>query len=418
MNKVLNIAISLILVVMLLSVPAMADDAQLQADALVKNMTVLNGNYDDGDSPVGNTGDANDPGLFEIEPDPLGDAARGNVGHFIKHSELTIVMANKNKVYVDFDFNFGSDTTNFSLGVRDGTTKGVTYCWSIKPGSSNGASIELNKWYSAKCVIDYVNKKQNITILDSEGTVLAGPTEVNLKFTGTNPSHLRFRSYTTSSVYIDNLVVKEDVAWPELDSLAGSEGEAVPVYTNNKLVLNMTQEMKTVTPADISLVNNITGDEIPANEVTVSGKQITIIPSKVLQSSTKYTLTLYGTAVGKYGSYPIEDEYSVDFITSARDFDLTDAQFTPNGNKLTAVASFVNNTDEEKIPVVMMSAYNSEGRITAISYVSVNVPSDGNIYQSDSLEITVPDGGYARLTAIGSFDDTAPVNNNIYTFRY
>ena len=82
------------------------------------------------------------------------------------------------------------------------------------------------------------------------------------------------------------------------------------------------------------------------------------------------------------------------------------------------MASFVNNTDEEKIPVVMMSAYNSEGRITAISYVSVNVPSDGNIYQSDSLEITVPDGGYAKLTAIGSFDETAPVNNNIYTFKY
>lgn len=383
--------------------------AQASADDIV-HLRVLNGNYDDGDSP---TGSGN--GMFEIVSDPGGDTTRGKVGSIDGHVEISYSISNNNKIYVSYDFRTTSSGDRLRLGLRNSSAS-VKYIFDLGADKFGGVSIKHNEWYTAHCVIDYSAGKQSLSIVDSAGNVLLDPTESTLSFSG-SPTHIRFRSENdTEKMYIDNIVVEEDIIVSKLDKVTGSDGEANPLYTNNVLKIEMTGNMGDVTENHISLVRDIDGSAVPISSVAVSGNVLTLTLGKALQSASAYTLSVLSTAPMKYKSTPVGVDMSAQFVTSSREIDITDVAFTSDGTGITCVATLENATASDASVVIMISAFDTNGRVTGINYTTVNVNAIDSA-ASSPLQIPVSSGGYVKVIGISNFNTLAPLNNNIYTYR-
>lgn len=387
----------------------------MAADAAprVSTVTILNGNYDDGDSPAATpqTDDAN--AEFNIVTDPGSDASRGKVGSLKGHVELSKAITNENKIYVSYDFRPTSTGDRLRLGIRDSVSKGVTYIFDLNGGSFAGVDINSNEWYTAHCIINYSTGKKSLSIVDSAGNVKLSPTESALGFSGT-PSHIRFRLEKNDLIYIDNIIVKEDIVLADLERVTGSNGEEKPLYTSNLLKVEMTENMGSVTDEHISVTRDIDGSHIPIRQIVVNGKILTLTLGKSLQSSSVYTLTVLKDAPMKYSSTPVGQDMSLKFTTSSRDIDITDVTFTSDGTSITCVATLANATASDASVIIMMSALDADNRLTAINYTTVNVGSVDSA-ASSPLQIPVNSGGYVKVIGILNFNTLAPINNNIYT---
>lgn len=412
-----NLFISTILCFALVMVPfggVLAADSE-QASPRIANVSVLNGNYDDGDSPAGTPQSDDASAAFNIISDPGSDASRGNVACFKGHVEYSRSISNNYKIYVSYDFRSSSSDDALKLGIRDSVSKNIKYIFTLNNGSFGGVSINDNEWYTAHCVIDYSRSKKSLSIVDSSGNVKLEPTESALGFSGT-PSHIRFRVEKDDLVYLDNIIVKEDIILADLDKVTGSDGEEKPLYTNNIIKVAMTENMGTVKPEDIILTRDLDGSDVPISDASVSGKVITLTPGKLLQSSSAYTLTVKETAPMKYRSTPVGQDMSVKFTTSSRELDITDVSFSSDGSNVSCVASVTNVTSSDASPVIVISAFDSEGRLTGINHTQLDV-SAGSDAASAPLTIPVTSGGYVKVLGISDYTTLAPLNNNIYTFR-
>ena len=91
MKNMKNLFISTILCFALVMVPfggVIAADSE-QTSPRIANVSVLNGNYDDGDSPAGTPQSDDASAAFNIISDPGSDASRGNVACFKGHVEYS-----------------------------------------------------------------------------------------------------------------------------------------------------------------------------------------------------------------------------------------------------------------------------------------------------------------------------------------
>lgn len=385
------------------------------SEARVYTKTVLNGNYDDGDSPAATVQNDDSNASFEIVPDPGSDASRGNVGSLSGHVEISRAITNNYKIYVSYDFRATTSGDRLRLGIRDSVSRGVTYIFDMNGGSFGGVTINNNEWYTAHCVIDYARAKKSLSIVDSAGNIKLAPTESSLGFSGT-PSHIRFRLEKNDHVYMDNIIVKEEIILADLDNVTGGSDEVNPVYTNNTLKVTMTQNMGSVKPEHLRLIRDLDGSDVPISNVAVSGKVLTLTLGKALQSSSTYTFTVLETAPMSNSSTPVGMDMSLKFTTTARELDIIDVTFTSDASGVTFVANLANVTASDASPVMLISAFDSEGRLTGINQITVDVTA-GSDAVSVPLRIPVTSGGYVKVLGIADFNTLAPINNNIYTFR-
>lgn len=336
----------------------------------------------------------------------------GKVAYFTGSKvQYQTAIKNTYKLKGSIDFYLGDASGYLTLYIRaTSPTEEKSVC-TIKATSGD---IEVGQWYHAEIIVDYANSSKSVIVTDTSGTEVYTSTGAFSISAGKTPSHFRFYMY--GPIYIDNYILDEYVSWPQLESVTGANGEPNPVYTNNKVILTMTEDMGTVKAEDMEVLNNLTGNAVNIDSVSVDGKKIIVTTADKLQSSVNYTITLFSTATMKYGSYALGDSYTATFTTSARDLDITDVTFTSDASGVTFVANLANVTASDASPVMLVSAFDSEGRITGINQIAVDV-SAGSDATSAPLRIPVTSGGYVKVLGIADFNTLAPINNNIYTFR-
>ena len=369
---------------------------------------------------------------YTVVNDPE-DVAHGNylsyAGGQVSGNKLTIfgVQAfSQDKIQLKFDMKLtGTDGVAGGIDFRTRRTKPTNEPqeFKIADGKFQNKTFNANTWYTFCFTYDFVNETRSIVVLKADGSELYNSGDLAYKWGSyTNVSHHRmFASASAGTVSVDNIEFTEWVNWPALESIKDGAGSETIDYNANTLTLGMTKAM-VVDSEKIKITRDIDGSEVAITNAVADesdSKKIVLTLGTPLQSASTYTVTLSGDMQMSFRTLEIGEAIVKKFTTASRPSDMTGVTFTPSAGSVSFAAELINTTDTDKNMMVLMTSFDSTGRLFKTAFVPVTVLA-GTTGDSPTIapivNVEVPEGGSVKAFVLGDILTFSPLNNNIHTF--
>ena len=279
-------------------------------------------------------------------------------------------------------------------------------------GSVNGVPFDKDKWYNLRFEFGLGTNSSYRIYLDGieikTGTMNpTGTTITNLRFTLTAPG---------KSVYIDNLATYTYFAFPIVNNMqfTNSSGTTansgdVPCDTT-EIKVNLSDDVGSASFTNTYVaVKDNNGVELP---VTISkgsaNNQIVITNANILKNNTKYNIIFKKDFYVITGDRLPED-ISVQFKTSASDFDVIDSGIFENGKRVNGISSAkgknvkfnldVSNKTNEVNNLVAICAVYKDNAMVDVVYKLISAAENTPLTAVSLDEIYVPNENGIRIEA-------------------
>lgn len=274
-------------------------------------------------------------------------------------------------------------------GVMEGkyrTSQSVIPSWTLSPtggitsaNSGLGQALKANTWYDYKWEVE-TGKTFKVSfkeVLSAESSAEgATPHEVSKSWSYTSGTFKYVRFYPSveveQSVYLDDMKLSyQDAPYEKAEIVTAGDDDVVQAE-QNKLYLELSQNIPNLTKDHIKLENTESGDIITADAIVVSDgakHTVDVSLSSNLASWSEYKVTIDPLAFGegakqRTGSGEAEPVSPITkfFDTTKPSFATKGFSFEKEGNKLVATGLVVNTSGTPKDMKFIFSSFASDGR--------------------------------------------------------
>ncbi len=286
-----------------------------------------------------------------------------------------------------------ADFQKVSLSGKVYYTASGTPRWNIR-GTPNmdcimADALEANKWYRFDISLDMTQTSSNMTvtyteILSSESSAEGAVAHTISKTFTSGEKVNNFRHYigapTDATVYYDDIKTIRHEAQLIKSTINKVGSDGVVADGQNKVSITFSTEIPDLTKDYVKINESGKEDNLVSSiEITSDGTNPVVIASlsENLKDWSEYEITIdplcYGagaTQVTNGGAPEAVTSINGSFITPSPSFGMKNPVFSVNAENLNAKALVVNTSGTPQDTTFIFSAFDSEGRISAITSVT------------------------------------------------
>lgn len=331
----------------------------------------------------------------------------------------------------EFDICYLTEGINFASNIRGKTsfnstnnTAGNYSPFTLGTTTSfrgNQVSMEVNKWYNIKCMVDLKNGLTSMWIDDV-------PVRENVAFTPSivqMASELRIEARLPSSKYdsVDTyrFFAIDNIAFTEYDELAyidniEDESASYPVdHTDDVITLKMSRAIESIDAQNITL--HSTNGEREIKSVTIDSEDASVLyvtPKYPLSSSDLYRVVI---SPGMKSAGALSTKTNCGFFeTTAKNIDVLSGDFEYKNGKMNFSTKLTNQSNSNKNLIVIAYVYEGEDfKGIAAKTVTTRAGKNMNVslelpYYSETSTV------YGLVT--DNWSTLKPITNKLYSYSY